>query len=654
MSKLEVYFNEYNILMDKTIYFPLVSGSLQAYAQTNKKIKENYKFMPFLFFRTDSEKITSFYKNPKVVAFSISIWNTNLSLKIAKKIKKKFPKSLIVFGGPQAPFDASAFFSQYPFIDITVRGEGEKPFQKILLRLLENRDFGDIPGISYRNKSGQYIKNNQETHLEQDLDIFPSPYTNGIFNEIKCFYPDIKFQAIIETNRGCPYLCAYCSWGQGGLSKQFRFFSLKRIKQVADWCGDNKIEYVFCADSNFGIFKRDLEIAKFFIKSKIKHHGYPEKFRVCYAKNAQETVFRIGKLLHSYDMEKGISLSRQSNNPKTLANIGRKNIKMSIYNNLQKKYNQKGIPVYTELILGLPGESYKSFTQGLESIFESGMQNQIFIYPCQVYPNTMLADKKYQKKFRILTKRIPLKELHAVIKTREDVMEYEDIIISSSTMSQADWKKSMVISWTVQLFYDLKIGFFLLYYLFDQYKIKYLDYLEYLINHKNHIGKVIEGEILRFQNSVDLILKGGSYCISMPEFGNVYWGIEEASFLRVLQNKENLYKEMYDLSKNFLSERAVKFNERQLKEVIEYQKARIPSPTRLKKKKFTFSYNIPQYFEACFFKKEVTLLNRLQAMILDKPKVYMGNKKEFAKEIIIKGRKNNKLIYKIKWHNILK
>ena len=81
--KKEVYFNEYNVLMSNAVYLPLASGLLQAYSTATPVIRENYQFMPFLFIRSHPEKILAQYKNPCVAAFSVSMWNMNLSIAIA-------------------------------------------------------------------------------------------------------------------------------------------------------------------------------------------------------------------------------------------------------------------------------------------------------------------------------------------------------------------------------------------------------------------------------------------------------------------------------------------------------------------------------------------------------------------------------------------
>ena len=78
----------------------------------------------------------------------------------------------------------------------------------------------------------------------------------------------MEFQSIIETNRGCPFQCTYCYWGKGGLNRKYRHHSLERVSKELEWCAQNKIRYVFSADSNFGMHNRDMEIAKNLVELK--------------------------------------------------------------------------------------------------------------------------------------------------------------------------------------------------------------------------------------------------------------------------------------------------------------------------------------------------------------------------------------------------
>ena len=646
--KKEVYFNEYNVLMDNTIYLPLASGMLQAYAQKNEIIKENYEFMPFNFIRDSPEKIISKYKNPSVAAFSVSMWNFNLSLEIAKQIKEKFPNCLIIFGGSHVPFKADDFFKKNPVVDIVVRGEGEKIFKEILLKFLKTRDFSGIPGISYRGKNRECITEYKELEPEKDLNNYPSPYTEGIFDDI-IVSSNLNFQAIIETNRGCPFGCAYCFWGRGGLSNKFRFFDIEKIKKTAEWIGKNRIKFVFCADSNFGMFQRDLEIAKIFIDVK-KKYGYLEKFSTSYGKNAEENIFEVGKKLSENNMQRGVTLSRQTNDPQTMKNINRTNINMSVYNNLQKRYSEKNIPVYTQLILALPGETYNTFKKGLEDILKMGIKNQMYVYYLQILPNTKLADEDYRKKFGISTKIIPIKGTHESIRPEGFIQEYEEIVTSTKNMSEKDWKRASFLSWTMQLLHRLKLGFNILNYLEDKYKINYTDFFEYII--ENEKEGVIKDQINFFKKVVDSVLKGYSYNTEMPEFGLIYWPPEEVSFLNISKNKKKFYQELFELIKEYLKSKNKEINEKELLDIIKYQEFTIQNYKPIEKREINFEYNIPEYFGTFFNNDKKELLKKSQKLTLINPKDYNNNKKLFAKEIILWGSKNEKILQKIKWEDL--
>jgi len=640
----QVYFNEYNLMMGNSVYLPIVSGLLQAYSQTKDEINKNYEFMPFIFFRDDSDKIVSKYENPSVAAFSASMWNMNLCLDVARKVKEKYPKCLIVFGGPQVPFEANEFFKENSFVDVTVRGEGERTFADILIRFLESRDFRDIAGISYRDpKTGKCVKNDTERPLVKDLDIYPSPYLEGIFNDIMLM--DINFQAIIETNRGCPFTCVYCFWGQGGLSSKCRFFSFDYVQKTVDWLGKNKIGYVFCADGNFGMFKRDVQIAECLVDAK-KKYGYPEKFRTCYGKNAEDNIFKIGKLLTEHGLEKSVTLSKQSNDPTTLENIRRKNIKQTVYNELQNRYNKENIPTYTELILGLPGETYNSFKNGIEDVLQSGIKNQLYVYFLQVYPNTELADKNYQKKYGVKTLKIPLNEIHCSVHSDDDIIEYEDIVIATDSMSVEDWKKSSAISWTMQLFHGLKIGFYILSYLVDRYKIKYTDFFEYisLSKIKNKNVKLIKNEVKNFYDILDKTLQKNSPATTMHEFGNIYWGAEESCYLNISENIDVFFDEIFKVIKEFLEDQNIKYDEKEIWDVVLYQKARTPNYKPLETTKYHFDYNIPEYFENYFLKDRSELLKNPQTVMLKDVKDFDGDKQTFAREILVYGRKSDRML----------
>lgn len=468
----KVYFNEYNIPMNKTVYLPLVSGILSAYAKTFPSIVNNYQFIKPLYKRDLPDVILSQYKDPDVACFSVCLWNFELSKEVARLVKSKYPNCIIIFGGPSAPTGR-----KIDNVDHIINGEGEKKFVNILLNIIGE------PSI--------------EVKQEQDLDVFPSPYSSGEYDEL--IKDDMEFQAIVETNRGCPFLCTYCYWGMAGLNKRFRFHGIEHIRNEAEWIGRNRIKYVFCADSNFGMFKRDVEIAQIYADVKAKY-GYPEKFRVCYGKNAQESIYQTAKILSKAGLAKAITLSKQTDNPDVLDNVKRTNISSKVYNELQQRYMTDGIPTYVEIILGLPGETVRSFQNGIQEAIK--IKTQLFIYHCSVLPNTEMDRAEYREKFGIKTARVPMAEIHCSPRPKGFIQEYEEIIIGTNTMSVDEWIECAVYAWTIQLKYSL--GF-------------------------NGEGGEYIPEFFRIAKE---ITEGKPRGQLDPMFGNIYWEPEELAYLR--------------------------------------------------------------------------------------------------------------------------
>lgn len=468
----KVYFFESNVPMSGTIYLPLVSGILQAYAEEFAAIREAYCFESYIFMRDTPEAMIKGVSEPFMMAFSVCIWNHQLSLAVAKLVKQKWPECIIVFGGPQITE------ADKPYCDYIIKEEGEKKFVSLLADLAQ-------------------VKIDASLHT---LDNYPSPYTKGLYENTLRAYPDFNFQAIVETNRGCPFTCTFCYWGQGFEEKKVRHHNLDYVRQEAEWIGRNKIKYVFMADANFGMYERDYEVAKIYCEVKEKY-GYPDKVRVCYGKNKEENVFRVAKLLHTNGLAKAITLARQSNDATALSNIRRSNIKLSVYDSLRERYAAEGISTYTEIILGMPGETKESFQKGVQEI--AGTPTQLFIYHCTVLPNTEMADPAYIEKHGIKTVRVPLTEIHGEIRKPEYVVEYEDVVIETNTMSVEEWKECAVFAWTTQLRC-----------VFD-------------------IDDIPGAELRMFRMIADLITQGHSRGRVDLRFGNIYWEPEELAYLRI-------------------------------------------------------------------------------------------------------------------------
>lgn len=138
------------------------------------------------------------------------------SYRVAKIVKKIDPKILTVFGGVHSTIMHKQLIKNYPFIDIVVRGEGER----VLLKIAQDKDLKRIKGITYR-KEGETIINSPQEYVKNldtipfpawemiDLKKYPPlPLGEGVFDGI-----DIRKEPRVSVvfSRGCPGKCTFCS-----------------------------------------------------------------------------------------------------------------------------------------------------------------------------------------------------------------------------------------------------------------------------------------------------------------------------------------------------------------------------------------------------------------------------------------------------------
>ncbi len=650
MKKFKVHFNEFNIQMGKYCYLPIVSGILRAYAETDPVIKERCEFAPFLYKMDSVPNILAQYDSPDVAAFSVSMWNEQLNLAVAFQVKNRWPNCLIIFGGYQVPHQPHIYLKEHPYINLAVQSDGEETFRDILRRNCDTEGLGNFEGML--GVESYYVSASKEARpFVKDLDMYPSPYLSGTFDQLIADNPGI-WQAIIETNRGCNWPCSFCAWGRGGLWSKFRFHSMERVKEEIEWMGKNKITYVFNADSNFGQHPRDMEIAQSIVETK-KKYGYPEKFRTCFGKNTDEKIFAIGTLLHENGLEKGITLARQSNDEQTLKNIQRQNIKLATYRNLQARFNDKDVPVYSELILGLPGETEDSWKKGIDELLTSGLKNQLFVYLCQILPNTELAEQPYREKHGIVSKRVILNEIHGSLRSLDWVNEYEEIITATNTMVHETWWRMAKFSWLTMFLHSMKAGFYVLGWLWDRFQIPPSEFIAFLLKNAHRPSTQLGLRFSEWDFLLECMTEDGSGRGSILEgYGDIYWDVEEAALILCAEDWGGFYRDLTARLVEFLRGKDITPDASELHYVITYQSLRMPYCTRKPEpsRSYTFNMNIPEYFEKLFGSAPVMLENKQQVLIYQP--VHHGSKVVFARDTVLWGRKSGTMLVPSYWKDM--
>lgn len=604
----------------KAAYLPYAVGLLVAYAFEDETIKSEYSFKRFVFTREKTDEAVESFENPAVVGFSNYIWNTQYNLVLAKKIKEKFPDCVIIFGGHNVPPDNS-FLEKYGFIDFLIHGEGEEAFRSLLLELLkDNKDFSAISNVSYRADGG-FVKNPVEVLTKTE---YPSPYLGGYFESIFEENPDMQLDAILETSRGCPRSCAYCDWGCN--NSKIKMFPMERILKEIDWMVDHKVKFIWGADSNFGFFKRDMEIVDYLIEKREKT-GYPERLRTNYAMNNPETVFEISNKLERFGLSKeGATLSFQSLDPVVLENIGRRNMSMEKFSELLKLYRKHGITTYSELILGLPGESYESFRKGFGTLLAAGQHRLITVYNCELLPNSPMAQPDYMKKHGIKTAEIEALVAHS--ESDGEVKEKTVYIIGSNTMSVEDWIKSHIFANFAEGFHHGGILKYIATYLHYEKGIAfdevYDKVLEYAASNESTVIRPAYDFLYSYFKAISNEAPIELYKNEL--FGDITWVPKKVAHLTTITKLDEFYSEVRISLRNLGVEEDI------INELIEFQKTILKLPHR-NNYSVEFKRDWARYFRDAL-SGEYKPLEEKKIRISVNNEVHRTNWKEYALESV--------------------
>ncbi|TXT61870.1 MAG: putative enzyme [Promethearchaeota archaeon] len=122
------------------------------------------------------------------------------ALFISHFLKTHFSTIKIVWGGIHATILPEQTL-QNPFIDLVIRGEGEKPY----FQLVSGKDWLEIKGLSY--KVGKKIFHNEDAEILTKSEINEQEIPWELINP-QNYIQNGNF--IIITSRGCPYRCSFC------------------------------------------------------------------------------------------------------------------------------------------------------------------------------------------------------------------------------------------------------------------------------------------------------------------------------------------------------------------------------------------------------------------------------------------------------------
>jgi tRNA A37 methylthiotransferase MiaB len=462
-------------------YLPYSPGIIWSYVSQFDNIADNFELDEFIWRRDPIEEVVERLKDNDIVGFSTYIWNRSYNHVLGRELKKANPKIFLFAGGPEPPITDKEFFKRFPYLDLCVKQEGEKAVKAVLEQYLTDKDYLSITGLIVNN-NGSTIDTGLPNRIN-DLDTIPSPYLTDVFKPLIDKYPEVRWNATLETNRGCPYMCTFCDWGSLTYSK-VKKFELARVYLELEWIGKNECDFVSLTDANFGIFpERDSLIADKLIAVQ-KEYDNPKAYTIAWAKNQkQEVVEIVRKLIFEGGSKMGLNLSVQSMDDNVLDIIKRKNLAMNKIQEVFDLCEKYSIPLYTELILGLPGESLETWKDNFYKLFKAGNHTGITVYQAQLLENAEM--NLTQKAEYELEGRIVYDYLVGTYNEHE-VKEGIEVIVSTKDMPREQMIEAQVWSWFINTFHINGITSYISRFLYKHNDIEYKDFYEKLFEYISH------------------------------------------------------------------------------------------------------------------------------------------------------------------------
>jgi radical SAM superfamily enzyme YgiQ (UPF0313 family) len=292
----------------------------------------------------------------------------------------KYSNARIIVGG--------AGFSIFPgqlFNDLSphygIQGEGEKSLFQLISCLEAGLDERKIEGLVFRdddkiviNERSEYI-NSPDIQFEENL--------------IK-YYWDNGGMMNIQTKRGCPYRCIYCSYPIIEGSKVRTFDPEKTVDGIERLKQSSGVDYIFFTDSVFNIQNNyNIELCEQILKKNLKIR-WGAYFSHCNFEKDELAIFKSAGLTH-------IEFGTDSLSDSQLENY-RKNFSVrDILKNSQICIDQ-GIFFAHFLILGGYGETEETLKETFEN---SKLIDRTVYFPfvgMRIYPHTELYERASTEK----------------------------------------------------------------------------------------------------------------------------------------------------------------------------------------------------------------------------------------------------------------
>jgi radical SAM superfamily enzyme YgiQ (UPF0313 family) len=324
--------------------------------------------------RTLTQAIDEF--NPEVIGVSLrniddqNMRNPKEFLDEANEViaeVKRLSSAPVVIGG--------AGYSMFPepllsrtLADMGIQGEGEEAFSLLLKRLEQKAPLSGVPGLYVKDMGLQ----GPRTYVKE-LDRFPLPAPHLL---------NLQGMVPVQTRRGCPFGCSYCSTGLIEGTRLRKRSPEKVVKWISS-LAENGVRQLYFVDNTFNLPPTyAMQLCKELITASLGLTWWCILY-----------PFKVNESLVSAMTQAGcaqVSIGFESGSERILSAMGKRFSRKDVVwtNDLLRAY---GIQRMGFLLLGGPGETQGSVEESLAFADSLRLDSLKITVGIRIYPHTPLA-----------------------------------------------------------------------------------------------------------------------------------------------------------------------------------------------------------------------------------------------------------------------
>lgn len=274
------------------------------------------------------------------VAIGAYVWAESIIMRLLPRLRELGFRGRIILGGPQISYANAGVARTYPEADVLVRGYGEQ----VLRELARTPEPIRLPGVLH---AGSIDTVGQAT---AEIDALPSPWLTGSI--------PVAGQRFVrwETQRGCPFRCAFCQHREPGARLRRRDFDEDRVAAEIDLFCRAGVQDIAVLDPIFNVGPQALRVLERF-----QRRGFTGRLSLqCRAESLRPDFLALAQRL-DVRMELGL----QTTNEGESVAIDRRNDITKVDAALEQLRGM-GIAHEVSLIFGLPLQTLESFVESVD------------------------------------------------------------------------------------------------------------------------------------------------------------------------------------------------------------------------------------------------------------------------------------------------